>query len=72
MGFDLNPVPSPVVEDPVLFRQYEAFTTALASCNHEGFQEMWLQKIAFVIRRAHQKKAISNAESQNRQDPQAC
>ena len=59
-------IPPPVVEDPVLFRQYEAFTSALASCNHEGFQQMWLQKIAFVIRRAHQKRTIYNAESQNK------
>jgi hypothetical protein len=59
MAGALKFAPPEVVEDPVLLRQYEAFTTALATSQNEGFQQMWLQKIAFVIRQAHQKKETS-------------
>ena len=51
----------PVIEDPVLFRQYRAFTAALAASSHEGFQSMWLQKIAEVIRAAYQKESVKHA-----------
>ena len=53
----MGPIPLPVIEDPVLFRQYRAFTAALAASSHEGFQSMWLQKIAEVIRAAYQKES---------------